>query len=410
MNELDLRIALEAKQAEYKSKYDSYPDKVLADGQKAKDIPASDVEGLRALMDDVNLAGKAYEDAVKIREAREGIDSYDQKSSTPVNRVGLISDQLVQKSLADALIESDGFKSRVNGKFGEVSFDVDMKSLLDLEQKATMVTTSGFAPFVSRDGKVIPAVSRPPQFIDFLRVEPTEQNAVKFMKQTTRTNAADAKAENAALAESTIIYTEATVDIRKIGTFLPVTEEQLEDEAGVRGLIDFDLRLMVRQEADEQITVGSGTAPQIRGAYNATGVQSQALGSDTRFDAIMKAMTKVRVTGRARPNLIVLHSNDYQEIVLERTSDGIYLLGNPSDAPMSRVWGVNIALSEALTEGNGMVLDTDYLRLKLRKDVTLAVSDSHGELFIQNCLVLRAHMRAGLQIMRDEAICRLTGI
>lgn len=410
MNELDLRNALEAKQAEYKSKYDSYPDKVLADGQKAKDIPANDVEGLRALMDDVNLAGKAYEDAVKIREAREGIDSYDQKSSTPVNRVGLISDQLMQKSLVDALIESDGFKSRVNGKFGEVSFDVDMKSLLDLEQKATMVTTSGFAPFVSRDGKVIPAVSRPPQFIDFLRVEPTEQNAVKFMKQTTRTNAADAKAENAALAESTIVYTEATVDIRKIGTYLPVTEEQLEDEAGVRGLIDFDLRLMVRQEADEQITVGSGTAPQIRGAYNATGVQSQALGSDTRFDAIMKAMTKVRVTGRARPNLIVLHSNDYQEIVLERTSDGIYLLGNPSDAPMSRVWGVNIALSEALTEGNGMVLDTDYLRLKLRKDVTLAVSDSHGELFIQNCLVLRAHMRAGLQIMRDEAICRLTGI
>lgn len=410
MNELDLKIALEAKQAEYKAKYDSYPDKVMADGQKAKDIPGSDIEGLRKLMDDVNEAGKAYQEAKSAREMREGINSYDEEKNRPVNRIGAVTNFAESKSLSDALLGSDQFMGRQSGKMLETDFNIDVKSLFDLEQKATMVTTSGYTPFVTRDGNVVPAISRPPQLIDFLRIEPTNQNAVKFMKQTTRTNAAAAKAENVALAEATIVYQEATVDIRKIGVYIPVTEEQLEDEDGVRSLIDNDLRLMVRQKFDELATVGDGISPNLLGVYNATNAQSQALGSDPRFDAIMKAMTKVRVSGRAFPNLVVMHSNDYQELVLSRTSDGLYILGNPADAPMSRVWGVNIALSEALTEGNGMVLDTDFVRIKMRKDVTLATSDSHGELFIQNVLAIRAHMRAGLQILRDEAICRVTGI
>lgn len=412
MNELELQQQLDAKRAEYKAKYDAYPTKTLADGKSAKDIPATDIEGLRLLMKDISDIGAQYEEAKQAREIRESIDQAEEAKNTPVNRIGgsIGGGKAEVKTLSDALLDSEAFKQKQSGKFLETDFNIDIKSLFDLEAKATMVTTSGFAPFVTRDGNVVPAISRPPQLIDFLRIEPTSENAVKFMKQTTRTNAAAAKAENVAVAEATIVYTEATVDIRKIGVWLPVTEEQLEDEDGVRTLIDNDLRLMVRQEFDRLVTVGDGIAPNILGAYNATNVQSQALGSDPRFDAVMKAMTKVRVTGRSRPNLIVLHSNDYQEIVLQRTSDGVYLLGNPADAPMQRLWGINIALSEALTEGTGMVLDTDYLRVKLRRDVTLASTDSHGELFLQNVLAIRAHMRAGLQILRDEAICRLTGI
>jgi HK97 family phage major capsid protein len=243
-----------------------------------------------------------------------------------------------------------------------------------------------------------------------LRIEPTDKDQVKFMKQTTRTNAAAAKGEGVALDEAAIAYTEATVDIRKIGVYLPVTEEQLEDELEIRNIIDSDLRLMVRQKFDELVTVGDGIAPNILGAYNAANILSQAKGSDPVFDAIMKAMTKVKVSGRAMPNLVLLHANDYQELALARTSDGVYIYGNPTDAPMQRVWGVQIATSEALSEGNGLVMDTNYLRLKMRKDVTIAATDSHGTLFINNVTVLRAHLRAGLQILRDEALCRVTGI
>jgi len=409
MNELELLNELTRLRTEYKSKYDSYPE-VTQEGKAVKNIPANDLEGLQKLMDDVNDAGKKYDAAVKARTLREDITDSETKTYVPANRAGIGG--VEAKSLADALLESKQYAERDKGKgfFRDAQFDLDLKSLLDLESKATMTTSAGFAPFILRDGKVVPAISRPPQMIDFLRIEPTDKNAVKFMKQTTRTNAAAAKGENVALSESTIVYTEATVDIRKIGTYLPVTEEQLEDELEVRNLVETDLRLMVRQELDRLVTIGDGIAPNILGAYNAVGVLSQARGVDPIFDAIMKAMTKVKISGRAVPNLVLLHGNDYQDLALTRTADGMYIYGNPADAPLSRVWGVNLATSEALTEGTGMVMDSNYLRLKMRKDVTIAATDSHGELFLQNVTVLRAHLRAGLQILRDEAICRITGL
>lgn len=391
--------------------YDAFPLKKLADGTEAKDIPADKVESMQALMADINELGAKHDMAEKGDQLAADIEAKSILDRTPVNRKGAAATS-ESKSLVDALLESKQYQERDRGTgfFRDASFDIDIKSLIDLEQKTTMTTTAGFAPFISRDGKVIPAISRPPQLIDLIRIEMTDKDAVKFMKQTTRTNAAAAKGENVALAESAIAYTEATVNIRKIGTYIPVTEEQLEDETEIRNLVETDLRLMVRQELDRLVTVGDGIAPNILGAYNATGILTQAKGSDPVFDALMKAMTKVRLDGRAFPNLVLMHGNDYQELALTRTADGVYIYGNPTDAPLQRVWGIQIAASEALTEGNALVMDTNYLRLKMRKDVTLAATDSHGELFISNVTVLRAHMRAGLQIMRDEALCRVTGI
>lgn len=415
MNELELKTLLEAKQAEYKAKWDSYPVKELADGQKSRDIPGNDIEGLRKLHDEVNELGAKLEEARKMRQTREEIDAYDEAKNKPVNGLkGNVGGGATEsKDLVSALMESPQFNQKSGGRFNDVSLDIDFKSLLSMEQKATMTTaagTSGFPPFVLRDGTNVPAIVRPPQLIDFLRFEPTTQNAIKYMKQTTASAAAASKGEGVALAESTIKWEEVTGDIRKIGVYIPVTEEQLEDEAGIRSLIDFDLRRDVRTELDRNVTVGDGTGTDLLGLYNAANVQSQARGSDPHFDAIMKAMTKVRITGRSRPNLVAMHATDIQTLVLTRTSDGLYILGNPADAPMGRIWGLNLVNSEALTQGTGLVLDTDYSRVVLRKDVTIAASDSHGEYFIAGLLAIRCHVRAGLKIMRDEAHCRLTGL
>jgi len=175
-------------------------------------------------------------------------------------------------------------------------------------------------------------------------------------------------------------------------------------------LIDEDLKLMVRQKLDEQVTVGDGTGVNILGLYEQVSAQTQAAGSDNAFDQIMKAMTKVRTTGRAKPNLVVLHSDNYQALALSKTADGIYLFGQPGDAPLSRIWGVQIVASEALTAGTGMVLDTDFARIKMRGELTVSTTDSHEDYFTSNKVAIRASVRAGLQVLRDQSICQLTGL
>lgn len=287
--------------------------------------------------------------------------------------------------------------------------DVDTKAWL--EGKTTMTTSAnGYPPEVLRDGTVVPKISRPPQLIDYLIMQPTTQNGIKFMKQSTRTNSAAAASEGSAVAESAITYTESTDIISKIGTFIPVTQEELEDEPGLQAMINQDLVLMVRQELDRNVTVGTGSAPELRGIFNASSVQTQARGSDPTLDAIFKAITKVRVTGRSNPGLVVLHGTDHQFLALTRTSDGLYILGNPTDSAVQRVWGLPIVLSEALTVTNGLVLDPNYFRVMMRTGVNIAISDSHASNFIASILAIRATVRAGLKKMRDEAACTITGL
>jgi HK97 family phage major capsid protein len=273
-----------------------------------------------------------------------------------------------------------------------------------------MTTTAGFAPAAFRDGQVVPSISRPPQLLDLLRIDRTEQNAVKFMKQTLRANNAAAKPEGLDFDEASLAYAEATVAIRKIGVFLPVTEEQLEDELDVRALIDEDLKLMVRQKLDEQITIGDGTGVNILGLYNQPGALTQAAGTDNAFDQIMKATTKVRLTGRAKPNLVVLHSDNFQALTLLKSADGHYIFGHPGEAPLSRIWGVQVVASEALAAGTGMVLDSQFSRIKMRGDIMISTSDSHSEFFAMNKIAIKARVRAGLQVLRDQSICKLTGL
>ena len=64
------------------------------------------------------------------------------------------------------------------------------------------------------------------------------------------------------------------------------------------------------------------------GVLSTVGIQTQAKSTDPTPDAIYKAMTKMEVVGQAMPSAVVLHPNDWQEIRLLRTTDGIYIWGH----------------------------------------------------------------------------------
>ncbi len=98
----------------------------------------------------------------------------------------------------------------------------------------------------------------------------------------------------------------------------------LNDFASLSSFVDNGLRLGVPLEEERQILLGSGTPPALRGILNTTGIQTQAKGADPTPDAIAKAITKVRVV-IGEPTAIVVHPNDWQEIALLRTADGLYI-------------------------------------------------------------------------------------
>ena len=311
------------------------------------------------------------------------------------------------KSIGQQFIESAAFKDGVACKEKEVSLNSN------LESKTTFSTTAGWAPEDLRVAGFVPDAQRPVQVMvaNIIPNIPTTQSSYVYMEETTFTNNAAETAEAGTFPEAALALTEQSVTIRKIAVNIPVTDEQLEDVAGISAYLDSRLRFMVDQRKDLQILVGNGTAPNVRGINNIVGIQTQALGADNRPDAIYKAMDLVRVTGQAFPSAYVTHPNDWQPIRLLQTADGVYIWGSPSDAGPERIWGLPVVQAQAQTEGTGLVADfQNYVMIVNRSGIDIKITNSNEDDFINGIQRIRATVRFAPVITRPAAVCQVTGI
>lgn len=326
------------------------------------------------------------------------------------------------KSLGRQVIEAKEFQSWVKaGANAGISLCLDdmlpsdflakAASFETIGQKTLMTTSAGFAPESVRLPGFVEAATRPLQLLDILPMGRAGQAAVPYMEETTRVHAAAEKAEGATFAESEFAFTEKSTDVRKITDSLPVTDEQLEDVALVESYINGRLSFGVRQRLDLQCYDGDGTAPNLRGIHNVVGIQTQAKDADPVMDAFYKAMTKIRVTGGAMPTHHVMHPEDWQDIRLTRTADGIYIFGSPTEAGPDRLWGLPVVQNNAKAAGTGMVgsFQPAWITLFERRGVDIQVGYV-GSQFGEGKRTVRADMRAALAVFRPAAFCSVTGI
>jgi HK97 family phage major capsid protein len=369
-----------------------------------KSVPgdsADKVKWISEANDELTDLGKSVDDLKAIDRAADAV------RGMPEQRSGSGPDDdnrpAGPKSFGEALIKSAAYTERQGKNGPEAHLDVELKTL--------MTTVAGWAPETTRTGTLIPFATRPLQVTDLIPTTTTRQNSVVYMEETTFTNNAAEVAEGGTYGEAALALTEQNSPVRKVGVWLPVTDEQLEDEDQARGYIDNRLPFMVRQRLDGQILVGNGTSPNLRGVNNVVGVQVQPKGADPVPDAIYKGLVLVRVTGRALPDAVVIHPLDWQDIRLLRTADGIYIWGNPSDAGPERIWGLGVVQSDAQTQNTAVVGDfANFSELSVRRGVDVQITNSHGTFFVEGKQAIRADLRAALIFYRPAAFCQVTGI
>ena len=308
-----------------------------------------------------------------------------------------------ETSLGKMVVESEAYKNRIGKDFELELPEVDVKTLFQ--------TSAGFAPESLRTGKVVPYAARRVTVPDLIPQTSTSQAAIKYMEETTFTNAAAPRSEGGAYAESALAYTERSVTVESIGHFIPVTDEQLEDVPQMRSILDGRLIYMVMLALEGQLITGDGNTPNLDGLLNKSGVGSQAKGEDSVPDAIYKAMTTVRSSGFAEPSGMIIHPNDWQAVRLLTTTDGLYIWGNPSEAGPERIWGLPLAITTAITENTGLLGDFPlFSELFIRRGVVIESSKSHSDYFVKGKQAIRAGIRAALAIYRPAAFCKVTGI
>jgi HK97 family phage major capsid protein len=313
-----------------------------------------------------------------------------------------------QKGLKQYLLEHKGYREFRADQQRSINLD------LPIADFKTLITLTTVSPQNIRRPDPVAMALEERTVADLMLQGTMDRGIAEYYEETTVTNAATNVSEGGTKPESALAWTLRTDTARKIATWIPATKESLDDVSWLESQIRGRLAYMVRRQEESQILNGDGNAPNLLGILNRSGIQTQAKGADPTPDTVYKAMQKIRGAGGAgfaEPTAFVVHPNDWTDIKLLRTADGMYIWGNPSDEGPDRIWSMAVRQTTAITEGTGLVgAFTPYAEVMRREGITITLSTEHSTYFIENKVALLAEERLALAVYRPSAFATCTGI
>jgi HK97 family phage major capsid protein len=359
------------------------------------------VEKLQAINDELADLKTDYEELLKVERAKSAMAELDSQFNKPGGMTfpEKGGQQPETKSIGTLIMESKAHEQKGVPK----DIDIDLKTLFQ--------TSAGWAPESTRIPRVELYPTRRLMVADYIPQIPTSQASIKYMEETTYTSNAAEAAEGAAAAESALALTEQSQTVEKIATFIPVTEEQLEDVPAAEAYLNSRLTYMVLARLDGQLLAGDGSTPNLLGLFNVTSIQSQAKSTDPTPDAIYKLFTLIRASGFAEPSVLFTNPTDWQDVALLRTADGIYIFGSPSDAGPTRIWGVPVVQTTACTLNSMASGDFQmYSNFYLRRGIQVEMSSGYDDYFVKGKFAVKATIRGAMVWYRPEAFGEVTGV
>ena len=173
--------------------------------------------------------------------------------------------------------------------------------------------------------------------------------------------------------------------------------------------------LAVKEEA--ALLNGSGTAPNLRGILNRTGVQTHAQSTDTVADAIFKALGKVQTATGFTADAIVINPQDYEALRLQKDTNGQYFgggffsgqYGNGVVLENPPLWGRRTVTTTAIAAGTVLVGAFSTAAKVFRKGgVRVESTNSHNDDFTNDKITVRVRERLGLQVKYPSAFVKVT--
>lgn len=376
-----------------------------------------ELESAQAKLTRLNRIDKIYQDTVsRQKELNEPADHVPFE-----NNGGKVTESVTEgtKSLGQVVAETKELKSIGAWEDVRQPFAFELKNfMVDFSQsvKTVMTTAAGYAPANPRTDKLVPFAQREPRLADLIPVTTTGLRAINYMEETTAlagTNAQVSITEGNLKFENTLAFTAKTAPVETVGTWLPVTTQQLDDVNGIQGIIESRMSTFLQLKEEDLLLNGTGTPPQLIGFQGAaaSAVLTQATGTDTNIDAIFKAIQQIRVTGLAEPDGVVMHPDNFTPIALYKATTGEYGFDVTVDnAGVVRLWGKPLILSPVATVGTALVgAFRTYSEIWRKMGMTVMVGLNSDD-FTKNKRTILGEFREALTIYRQTAFCKVTGL
>jgi HK97 family phage major capsid protein len=326
-------------------------------------------------------------------------------------------------SLGEQFIRSNGYRALVDSglKGGHwTSGDVELKATLT---EGTAGAPGGGYDLVTTPPNVLPGVVDirfRPLFLEALFPGGTTNSPlIRYLVEEALTNAAAAVAEGDLKPESAVSFTTVDETLHKIATFLPVTDEMLEDWSQIRSYLDARLQLFVRQATEAQLLSGDGTGANMVGLLNRPGLAptitmgtAPSTADDNSMDAIYRQITEIRQNAFMEPDAIVISPTAWQTIMLAKNTQGNYYANGPfvGQEPPT-LWGKRVVSTAALAADRALVgAFGQGAQVFSKGGITVEASNSHADFFQRNKTAIRAERRLGLAVYRPAAFGLVAGL
>lgn len=275
----------------------------------------------------------------------------------------------------------------------------------------TLITSADLTPLEDRRTGVIPSAQEERTTADLMLQGTTTAQKLTYFEETTFTNAAVETAEADVKQESALDFTLREDNVRKIATWVPVTDEMLADVPTFESYLRARLGFMVKQREELQLLQGAGTGVTIQGILNRTDVGTVTGYGESTLDSLYHGITKVRVDSFSEPTAFVMHPNDWSNVRLSKDGNNNYLLGPATQEGPSRVWGLEVRITTNIPENTALVgAFRPHAQIFRRSGVEIAISTEHDTFFIYNKVAVRAEERLALAVYRPKAFCKIEAI
>jgi HK97 family phage major capsid protein len=348
----------------------------------------------------------AFQDAVvKVEKAEQTLDRLNKEVTELAQKAAnALSGQSVTKTLGQMAAESEHAKSYRGGDNFELA---RMASPLFGKANVTSAGASAGAltdPYRRTD--IIMSPDEPLTVRDLFGSVSIAQNAVEWVKELLFTNAAGPQnGEGTNKPESGLTFQKMSSPVETIAHWIPVSRQILADAPALRGIIDGKLRTGLKLQEDAQLLFGDGLNGRLLGlvpqatAYVATGIPA----TPTRLDHLRWAFLQVS-KAKYPATFAVLSLDDWARIQMQKTTDGAYIFGTPTDGAAPRIWGKRVVESFGMAAGDFLAGSSLAATIWDREDVSVRVSEHHASFFIQNMVAMLCEERLAFTVERPQAI------
>lgn len=328
---------------------------------------------------------------------------------TPAEKVETVDagdDTPKAASLGEHFVKSGAQKAFIEGQGQRTASAPEYKAATD----TNLVDGNGKVQY----GGVYETPLRRLTIADLLGKGSMSNTSLTYWVQGAVEGAPTAVAEDGQKPQIHFNFTPVTEALSKIAVITKVSDESMADTDYLVSVINSQLvgRLMVVEE--DQILNGNGTAPNLRGILNRTGLQTYATTAtytpNKGFDAIFHAITMV-ATGSAQETAdgIVINPADYETLRLSKDGNDNYRGGGPFAGGNPGLWGVRTVVTPAIAAGTVLVGAFGSAAQLFRKGgIQVDSTNSDSTDFQYNRVALRAEERILLAVYRPTAFVKLT--